>query len=273
MTLPSSLAIDLKRDALAIRKYFLEMHYRAKAGHIGTGLSAIDMLTYLYNTWLGDGDRFILSKGHGASSLYATLRHFGILSDAELATYYEDGTLLPAHPAPGAFESIPAATGSLGHGLSIASGIALARKTIHGTHGRVAVLLSDGECNEGSVWEAAAFAAHHSLSNLLVMVDANGLQGFGSTRDVLDMEPMAEKWKVFGFDTREIDGHDFEQIHDACTDLDPKRPRCVIARTTKGKGVSFMEGKLEWHYLPMTDEHHRIAQSDLDRGSHAEGSS
>jgi len=263
MSLTPALVTELRHDALAIRKYFLEMHHRVKAGHIGTGLSAIDMLTYLHKSWLGADDLFILSKGHGASSLYATLHHFGILSDAELATYYQDGTLLPAHPAPGAFKSIPAATGSLGHGLSIAAGIALARKTIHGTKGRVAALLSDGECNEGSVWEAATFAAHHSLSNLLVLVDANGLQGFGATREVLDMEPMAEKWKVFGFDTREIDGHDFEQIHAACTDLDPKRPRCVIARTAKGKGVSFMEGKLEWHYLPMSDEQHRTAQSDL----------
>lgn len=264
MALPASLAAELRRDALAIRKYFLEMHFRVKAGHIGTGLSAIDMLTYLYKSWLGPDDLFILSKGHGASSLYATLHHYGILSDAELATYYQDDTLLPAHPAPGAFKSIPAATGSLGHGLSIAAGIALARKTIHKTSGRVAALLSDGECNEGSVWEAATFASHHSLSNLLVLIDANGLQGFGSTRDVLDMEPMAEKWKAFGFDTREIDGHDFDQIHDACTDLDAERPCCVIARTAKGKGVSFMEGKMEWHYLPMTDAHYRDAQADLD---------
>lgn len=264
MGLPASLAADLRRDALAIRKYFLEMHHRVKAGHIGTGLSAIDMLTFLHKSWLGLDDVFILSKGHGASSLYATLHHYGILSDAELATYYQDGTLLPAHPAPGAFASIPAATGSLGHGLSIAAGIALARKKIHRTNGRVATLLSDGECNEGSVWEAATFASHHALSNLLVLIDANGLQGFGSTQEVLDMEPMAEKWKAFGFDTREIDGHDFEQIHDACADLDAKRPRCVIARTAKGKGVRFMEGKMEWHYLPMTDVQYREALADLD---------
>ena len=257
-------AADLRRDALAIRKTFLGMHYRAKAGHIGTGLSAIDILTFLHKSWLRPDDAFILSKGHGASSLYATLHHFGVLSDAELDTYYKDGTLLPAHPAAGAFTAIPAATGSLGHGLPIAAGMAYARKNLDRTTQRVATLLSDGECNEGSVWEAASFAAHHRLSNLLVIIDANGLQGFGSTRDVLDMEPFADKWRSFGFDTREIDGHDFEQLRDACAEADAMRPRCVIARTEKGKGVSFMAGKMEWHYLPMSEAQYTEALSDLD---------
>lgn len=264
MTRPESFVSDLRKDALAIRKYFLEMHYRVKAGHIGTGLSAIDMLTYLHKHWLRKQDAFILSKGHGASALYATLHHYGVLSDAELATYYQDGTYLPAHPAPGAFEAIPAATGSLGHGLSIAAGMALAHKVLHKNDSRVCALLSDGECNEGSVWEGVNFANHHQLSNLLVIVDANGLQGFGKTHEVLDMEPMADKWKTFGFDTREIDGHDFTQIADACSDLHPTKPRCVIARTSKGKGVPFMEGKLEWHYLPMSEEQFKKALEGLE---------
>lgn len=257
-------AEDLRRDALAIRKTFLGMHYRAKAGHIGTGLSAIDVLAFLHKSWLTKDDAFILSKGHGASSLYATLHHFGVFSDEVLATYYKDDTLLPAHPAAGAFAAIPAATGSLGHGLPIAAGMAYGRKYLDGSTARVAVLLSDGECNEGSVWEAAAFAAHHRLSNLLVIVDANGLQGFGKTSDVLDMEPMADKWKSFGFDTREIDGHDFDQLREACSELDPLRPRCVIARTVKGNGVRFMEGKLEWHYLPMSEAQFNEALADLE---------
>jgi transketolase len=257
-------ADDLRRDALAIRRTFLGMHYRAKAGHIGTGLSAIDILAFLHKSWLTPDDAFILSKGHGASSLYATLHHYGVLTDAELDTYYRDGTLLPAHPAAGAFKAIPAATGSLGRGLPIAAGMAYARKFLDRTPQRVAALLSDGECNEGSVWEAAAFAAHHHLTNLLVIIDANGLQGFGSTRDVLDMEPMADKWKSFGFDTREIDGHDFDQLREACSDLDEARPRCVIARTVKGNGVRFMAGKLEWHYLPMNEAQFNEALADLD---------
>lgn len=258
-----SFASALRRDAQAIRKTFLQMHYRAKAGHIGTGLSAIDILAYLYKSWLRPEDAFILSKGHGASSLYATLHHFGIISDDVLDTYYKDGTLLPAHPAPGAIAAIPAATGSLGHGLSIAAGMAFARKTIERSDARVATLLSDGECNEGSVWEAAAFAAHHRLTNLLVIIDANGLQGFGATRDVLDMEPMAEKWTAFGFDTREIDGHDFDQLRESCT-VAGTRPRCVIARTQKGSGVRFMEGKMEWHYLPMSEAQYRDALEDIE---------
>ena len=262
-----SFASEHRADALAIRKAFLGMHYRAKAGHIGTGLSAIDALTFLYKTWLKPDDAFILSKGHGASSLYATLHHFGIVPADVIDTYYTDGTLLPAHPAAGALSAIPAATGSLGHGLPIAAGIAYAKKHLDGSSHRVATLLSDGECNEGSVWEAASFAAHHRLTNLLVIVDANGLQGFGKTSDVIDMEPFADKWTSFGFDTKEIDGHDFDQLRDACMEPHATKPRCVIARTSKGKGVRFMEGKLEWHYLPMSEAQFTEAMLDLEATS------
>lgn len=255
---------ELRSDALAIRKKFLQMHHRVKAGHIGTGLSCIEMLAFLHRSWLRPEDKFILSKGHGASSLYATLHHYGVLTDAELDTYYQDGTLLPAHPAPNAFPAIPAATGSLGHGLPIAAGIAFAQKNLHKTGARVAALLSDGECNEGSVWEAVLFAGHHHLTNLLVLVDANGLQGFGSTKDVLDMEPMVAKWESFGFAAREIDGHDFDQLREASSTPHATRPTVIIARTSKGKGVSFMEGKMEWHYLPMSDAHYAQALADLE---------
>jgi transketolase len=241
------------------------MHFEARAGHIGTGLSSIDIVTYIHRRWLGEGDRFILSKGHGASSLYAALHHFGILSDADLATYYRDGTLLPAHPAPRAFEAIPAATGSLGHGLPIGAGIAYANKHISGKTGRVACLLSDGECNEGSVWEAALFAAHHRLDNLVAVIDANGLQAFGRTEDVLGLEPLARKWEAFGFQVSEIDGHDFRALDAAFGAPTEGRPRCIVARTVKGKGVSLMEDKLEWHYLPMNDQQYRAALADLDR--------
>src|SRR5205814_1169404 len=145
MSPPSPLA-SLPAAALAIRRRFLRMHLQARSGHIGSGLSAIDLLAYLYGVWLGEDDRFILSKGHGASSLYATLHHFGRLSEAELATYYQDGTLLPAHPAPGGLAAIPAATGSLGHGLPIACGIAYSLKVLAGKGARVACMLSDGDC-------------------------------------------------------------------------------------------------------------------------------
>jgi transketolase len=259
-----SLFRSLQADALAIRRRFLKMHFEARAGHLGTGLSDIDILTYLYRGWLREKDRFILSKGHGASSLYATLHHFGILSEGDLATYYKDGTLLPAHPAPAAFDAIPAATGSLGHGLPIASGMAYSYKYVHETGHRVACLLSDGECNEGAVWEAALFASHHRLDNLTVIVDANGLQGFGRTHEVLGLEPLVDKWKAFGFWCEEVDGHDFRDLHAAMQRPVDGQPRCLVARTVKGKGIRLMEDKLEWHYLPMSAEQYAEALRDLD---------
>jgi transketolase len=264
---PSYSKETLKQQALAIRKNFLRMHFENKAGHIGTGLSAIDLLAYLYGFAMRPAparDHFILSKGHGASALYATLHHHGKLSDADLKTYYKDGTLLPAHPAPKAWEAIPAATGSLGHGLPIATGMAYAEKNFHKSDARVFALLSDGECNEGSTWEAALFGAHHKLGNLTVIVDANGLQGFGRTEDVMNLEPFAKKWEAFGFQVIEIDGHDFDQIHAAISTPTNDRPKCVVARTVKGKGVQLMENKMEWHYLPMAEEHYRQALLDLE---------
>jgi len=260
--LPSA---ELARAALAIRRRFLRMHYEARSGHVGSGLSAIDLLTYLYSVWLRPIDQFILSKGHGASSLYATLHHFGHLSEAELATYYKDDTLLPAHPAPRGVAAIPAATGSLGHGLPIAAGMAHSHKHLRETGARVACLLSDGECNEGSTWEAALFAGHHHLDNLTVLVDANGIQGFGRTEDVLTLEPFAKKWEAFGFDVRECSGHDFTALHAALSEPTSGRPRCVIARTIKGKGISFMENLVEWHYWPMNEAHYGEAVAELDR--------
>ncbi|HKQ69880.1 MAG TPA: transketolase [Polyangiaceae bacterium] len=256
---------SLVADTFAIRRKFLRMHFEARAGHIGTGLSCIEILAYLYRVWMREGDQFILSKGHGASSLYATLHHVGRLSDADLDSYYKNGTLLPAHPAPLALPAIPAATGSLGHGLPIASGMAYSYKHVRSTPQRVACLLSDGDCNEGSVWEAALFAAHHQLDNLAVIIDANGLQGFGRTEDVLGLEPFADKWKAFGFAVREIDGHHLGELHDALSEPPHRRPLAVIARTIKGKGVRLMENKLEWHYLPMNEEQYAEALRDLDR--------
>jgi len=256
---------SLRADAVAVRRVFLRMHYEAKAGHIGTGLSCIDLLVFLYRCGLAEKDVFVLSKGHGVSALYATLNRVGRLSDELLATYYKEGTWLAAHPTPGALPQIPAATGSLGHGLPLACGVALAHRTQHRSAVRSVCLLSDGDCNEGSTWEAAAFAAHHELDNLTVVIDKNDLQGFGRTRDVLKMEPMAAKWRAFGFEVREIDGHDFDQM---ATSFGPSNaagvPLCVIAQTRKGCGVSFMEDRLEWHYLPMSDEHYRKAIAELD---------
>ena len=253
----------LKKDALLIRKKLLGLHYSAHSGHIGTGLSMIEIVTYLHRVWLKTEDDFILSKGHGASCLYATLNHMGRLSDETLATYYKDNTLLPAHPVANVLNGIAVATGSLGHGLSIGTGMAYVKRHLSGQISRAVCLLSDGECNEGSVWEAAMFAGHHALNNLTVVVDANGLQGFGRTRDVLNLAPLADKFRVFGFDAVTIDGHDFTALDEALT-RDSPRPCCVIAQTHKGKGVSFMEDKLEWHYLPMSDAQYQQAIRELE---------
>jgi transketolase len=266
-------ASSLADAALSIRRKFLKMHYEAKAGHIGTGLSDIDLLAYIYGKWLRPIDFFILSKGHGASSLYATLHHFGLLTDEEIATYYKDGTLLPAHPAAKALPAIPAATGSLGHGFPIAAGMSYAHKYVNGTGSRVACLVSDGECDEGTVWEAALFSAHHRLDNLTVIVDANGLQGFGRTEEVMNLEPLPLKWEAFGFRTTEIDGHDLTQIDRAFQAPGDGRPHCIIARTTKGKGVTFMEGKLEWHYLPMNEAQYLQAIEDIGAVARTKGGS
>jgi transketolase len=257
---------ELVADARSIRRAFLKMHYEAKAGHLGTGLSDIDLLTYVYGAWLRPQDVFILSKGHGASSLYATLHHFGRLTDEEIASYYRDGTLLPAHPAARALPAIPAATGSLGHGFPIAAGLAYAHKHVRAGDARVTCLVSDGECDEGSVWEAALFSGHHRLDNLTVVVDANGLQGFGRTDEVLRLEPLPLKWEAFGFRTSEIDGHDLSQIGAAMEKPGDGRPHCIVARTTKGKGVPFMEDRLEWHYLPMSEAQYREALEGLADG-------
>lgn len=256
--------LALRVTARQIRRTFLTMHYGAKSGHIGTGLSSIDILNYLYRCWLNEDDLFILSKGHGASALYATLHSVGLLSDELLATYYRDGTLLAAHPVAGAHPKIPVATGSLGHGFPVAVGLAYAHKCLRRSKTRVACLLSDGECNEGSIWEAAMFAFHHKLDNLVAVVDANGLQGFGSTREVLDTEPLTEKWRSFGFAVREVDGHDFAALDDALSTHVDGRPLALIARTHKGKGVLAMENKLEWHYLPMNEEQYQAAVTDLE---------
>ncbi len=255
---------SLERAAFQIRRKFLRMHFRAQAGHIGTGLSCIDILTYFYGGWLKPEDVFILSKGHGASALYATLHQFELLSDSELKTYYQDGTLLPAHPASLGHPAIPVATGSLGHGLPISNGLAFAKRVLSQSEGRVACLLSDGECNEGAVWEAALFAAHHRLSNLVAVIDANGLQGFGRTSEVMELEPLAAKWKAFGWEVREVNGHSFTELQ-AGLEVRSARPLAIIARTVKGKGVSFLEDRLESHYWPINESQLSQALRQLDQ--------
>jgi len=230
----------------------LRMHYESRAGHIGGNLSALDALIFLHHFVLRDEDVFILSKGHGAGALYVTLWSIGRLHDGDLAQFHGEGTRLAGHPAPGRIPGIPMATGSLGHGFSVSAGIALAKR-LNGEAGRVYCLTSDGEWQEGSTWEALIFARHHRIENLTVLIDANGLQGFGSTHEVASMGDLRERIEAFGVRVQEADGHDLDSMSAALRGDEPGL-QVVLLHTVKGKGVSFMEGRMEWHYLPLTDE-------------------
>jgi transketolase len=230
----------------------LQMHYRAGVGHIGGNLSAMDILMALHHNVLRPDDAFVLSKGHAAGALYVTLWSVGRLADDDLATFHQDDTLLSAHPPASGLRDVLFATGSLGHGPSLSCGLALARK-LQGDPSRVYCLTSDGEWDEGSNWEALLFARQNSLDNLTLIVDSNGLQGFGTTAEVADLGSLAKKFCEFGWDVAEIDGHDIAAIT-ASAVCRSSRPRAIIATTVKGHGVSFMANRMEWHYLPLTKE-------------------
>ena len=263
-------SVTLARD---IRAHALRMVTTARSSHIGTCLSMGDILAVLYADilrydaanpeWAGR-DRFILSKGHGAAILYAVLAETGFFDADELETYCCDGSMLmghASHKVPG----IEVSTGSLGHGLPIGAGMALAAK--RGSLGyRTFVLVGDGELDEGSNWEAMLFAATHELDGLLMIVDRNGLQGFGESEDVLRLEPLAAKIEAFGWDVVSLDGHDHDALR-AAFSVDatvPGKPKAIIADTIKGRGVSFMEGKLEWHYRSPSPE--QLAQALAELG-------
>jgi transketolase len=248
-----------------LRLKILGLYHKANAGHIGCSLSCIDLMISILFLNKAQEDTFILSKGHAAAALYACLNVLGEITDEELATFYEDGTTLPAHPAPQQYKGIPFATGSLGHGLPIASGIAHAAK-IRDENTFSFALLSDGETNEGTTWEAAHYAIQNELDNLFMIIDRNGLQGFGTTDQVLGVTADVEKWKAIGFETVEVDGHDIVAVSEAISQLKNHKnglPKAIIANTVKGKGVSYMENKLEWHYLPMNRDQYEHATLEV----------
>ncbi|MFA7658233.1 MAG: transketolase [Candidatus Gastranaerophilaceae bacterium] len=244
----------------------LELCEKTHAGHIGSMLSCVDLMVYTFFQQMKDKDFFILSKGHAACGLYCILNLKGLISKQKLKSFYKDGTNLPAHPPACGIDGIPFATGSLGHGLSLACGLALGAK-LKKSNQQIYCLLSDGECNEGSTWEAINFAAQNKLDNLTVFLDKNNLQAFGTTKEVMNMDNMKERWQSFYWDVKECDGHDFNSIHKAVSSFDKKsiRPKCVIANTIKGKGVSFMENKIEWHYFSMNEEQYNIAVREINK--------
>jgi transketolase len=258
-------------SAHAIRRIVLEQSKRANVGHIGSALSVADILAALYDGVLNvsdpsdpERDRFVMSKGHAVLAVYAALSLRGWLTPAQLDTYCGDGSLLGVHPEH-ALGGIDFAAGSLGHGLSYGAGAALAAR-MQGAPRRTFVLLSDAECNEGSVWEAAMFAAHHRLSSLIAMVDLNGQQALGYTDDVLSLSPLGARWQAFGWDVHEVDGHDVMALADTIRSLDSSSgpPHVLVARTVFGKGVSYMERQLKWHYSPMSEDEYRQAIAEVD---------
>ena len=265
---------ELSLKANAIRHHIIEMVYAAGSGHPGGSLSATDIIVALYfklmnydpeNPKWEDRDRFVLSKGHAAPALYATLAELGLFPVEELLTLRKVGSRLQGHPDMRKLPGIEASTGSLGQGLSIANGMALSAKLDRKLY-HVFAMLGDGEVEEGQVWEAAMFASHYKLDNLIAFLDRNRLQIDGETEQVMSIEPIMDKWKAFGWEVREINGHDFKEIADAvewAKDVKGK-PAMIIAHTVKGKGVSFMEGSVHFHGKPPNDEEYRIALQDLD---------
>jgi transketolase len=257
--------------ARRIRRVILEQAHRAHVGHIGSALSVADIIAALYDGLLRvrdpqdpERDLFVLAKGHAMLALHAALFLKGWLSRDELNTYCGDGTLLGVHPEYG-LRGVDFASGSLGQGLSVAAGAALAARLQHSPR-RAFALLSDAECNEGSVWEAVMFAAHHKLASLIAIVDLNGQQALGYTDQVLSLRPLAECWRAFGWDVHEVDGHNVAALRDTVAGLDTTAgpPHVLIARTTFGKGVSYMEGKIKWHYWPMSDAEYRQAVQEVE---------
>jgi len=247
---------------IQIKLRLLKMHYQANCGHLGGNLSCIDALVTLYHTVMQPEDRFILSKGHSAGALYVTLWSLGKLTDLDLETFSKDNTLLPGHPSGTGIPDLLFSTGSLGHGPSLAAGLALAAKHQNSDR-QIYCLCSDGEWQEGSCWEALAFSVHHQLNNLTIIIDQNGLQGFGKTEEVISCSDLTDRISSFGPHVHNIDGHNCSEIKNALENKSLTKPNILIMNTIKGKGLHF-EGKMESHYLPLSDEQYHEASSKFN---------
>lgn len=245
---------DLLTKAFNIKKRFLGMYKMANAGHVGSSLSVAEIITFVRFAWMKANDEIILSKGHAAASLYSTLAEDGTLTEADINSFYKNNTYLAAHPPVNKLKGIPFATGSLGHGLSIAAGFGMAQK-LKKSDKKVFCIASDGELNEGSTWEAALFIVHHNLKNVVLLVDRNRLQGYGRTEDVMKLDPLDKKFEAFGFNVLIADGHDFTSLENAKQAAEKSKiPTAIICDTTKGRGWKLYENMLDSHYLPMKDD-------------------
>lgn len=245
-----------KELAWRIRRDSIEMVHISNSSHIGSALSIADIIAVLYNDIMKiypdnpkneNRDRFILSKGHAGIALYSVLAELGFFNVEELKTYYSNGSCLSGHVSHKYVPGIEFSTGSLGHGVCVAAGIAKAG-LINKRAYKVFTIIGDGECDEGSVWEMALFANHFKLSNLVIIIDHNKMQSLGKCEDTLQLLDLSKKWKAFGWETIEIDGHNHEQIKSALLYKSTNKPVCIVANTTKGKGISFMENNIQWHY-------------------------
>ncbi len=262
--------------AKRVRIHVLHMTSRGGSSHIAAAFSIADILAVLYGggvmrydsrqpRW-ADRDRFILSKGHAGAAVYATLAELGFFPTEELEKHYHDGSIFSGHVSHKGVPGVELSTGSLGHGLGVGVGMAKALQ-LAGNPARIFVLLSDGECDEGTIWEAALFAQHHQLDNLVAIIDYNKIQSLAPVAETLQLEPFRAKWESFNWSVREVNGHDHEALAAALTNLPekPGKPTVVIAHTTKGKGVSFMENAVLWHYRTARGEEFDRALAELER--------
>ena len=261
---------NYKKIALEARKTALRLIYQAQVSHIGSNFSCIDILTVLYSIanvdkdLKEDRDRIVISKGWVAAAIYALLAEKGIIPKEDLETYCKGGSKYIGLVEP-YVRGIEAAGGSMGFGLPFGVGFALAKK-LKNEKGHVFILMSDGEMDIGTTWESALIATHHGLDNLVVVVDFNGLQAMGKVKEILNVEPLKDKWMAFGWEVLEIDGHNFKEIERALISPPPHRekPIVIIAKTIKGKGVSFMEGENLWHYKAPSQEEYQKALKELE---------
>ena len=265
---------ETTRKAAQIRLDIVNMVNLGSSSHVGSALSCVDLILSLYSNYIQidpenpedpERDIFILSKGHAGAAVYATLANLGFFDREVLKTHYQNDSNLSGHVSHKNVPGVEFSTGSLGHGLSVGTGIALAMK-IKESDRRVAVLMSDGECDEGSIWEAAMFASHHELSNLLCVIDYNKYQSLDTVANTLALEPFASKWESFGWNVLESNGHDYDEIKDKIKSaIKSNKPSCLIAHTTKGKGVSFMENSVLWHYRAPTGDEYDNAINELSK--------
>ena len=258
---------DIKLQIIRAKKRLLEMHYKANAGHIGGNLSCMDATMLLFHKVMKQDDRFVLSKGHAVGTLYITLWSMGKLTETDLKSFSCDDTSLPGHPTTG-LPSVLFPTGSLGHGPSLAAGLALSALKQQKSH-QVFCLCSDGEWQEGSCWEALIFATHQKLNNLTILIDQNRLQGFGETKDIISCENLNARLKAFCPGVLECDGHNAKEILEKLQSPRTEYPKIILLNTIKGKGTCY-EGQMESHYLPLSHENYTKAMEQLNKEEHEE---